>query len=82
MDRSREKSFCCGAGGARLWMEESIGTRVNANRVDEALATGANVVAAACPFCIIMLDDGVKAQGRGDDVEVLDIAQVIERSFQ
>ncbi len=82
MDRNREKSFCCGAGGARLWMEESIGTRVNANRVDEALATGANVVAAACPFCIIMLDDGVKAQGRGDDVEVLDIAQVIERSFQ
>jgi Fe-S oxidoreductase len=81
MERSREKSFCCGAGGARLWMEESIGTRVNANRVDEALATGANVVAAACPFCIIMLDDGVKAQGRGDDVEVLDIAQVIERSF-
>jgi Fe-S oxidoreductase len=81
MERSREKSFCCGAGGARLWMEESIGTRVNANRVDEALATGANVVAAACPFCIIMLDDGVKAQGRGDDIEVLDIAQVIERSF-
>ena len=81
MDRSREQSFCCGAGGARMWMEETIGTRVNMNRVDEALATGANVVAAACPFCIIMLDDGVKAQGRGDHVEVLDIAQVIERSF-
>ena len=81
MDRSRETSFCCGAGGARMWMEESIGTRVNLNRVDEALATGANVVAAACPFCIIMLDDGVKAQGRGESVEVMDIAQVIERSF-
>ena len=52
------------------------------NRVAEALDTGANVIAAACPFCIIMLDDGVKATGRGDDVAVMDIAQVIERSWQ
>jgi len=82
MDRSRETSFCCGAGGARMWMEENTGSRINMNRVSEALDTGANVIAAACPFCIIMLDDGVKATGRGEDVAVMDIAQVIERSWQ
>jgi Fe-S oxidoreductase len=82
MARSQTTSFCCGAGGARMWMEENIGTRVNMHRVNEALDTGANVIAAACPFCIIMLDDGVKATGRGEDVAVMDIAQVIERSWQ
>ena len=81
MGRSRETSFCCGAGGARMWMEENIGKRVNAERIQEALATGANVVGTACPFCMIMLDDAVKGEGRADDVTVLDISQVIERSF-
>lgn len=82
MDRSKEKSFCCGAGGARMWMEENIGTRVNLNRANEALATGANVVATACPYCIIMLDDAVKTQGEGEAVTVLDISQVIELSLK
>jgi Fe-S oxidoreductase len=81
MERSKEKSFCCGAGGARMWMEENIGTRVNLNRANEAIATGANVVATACPYCIIMLDDAVKTQGEGDQVTVLDISQVIEMSL-
>jgi Fe-S oxidoreductase len=81
MPRHREKSFCCGAGGARMWMEENIGKRVNVERTEEALATGANVVGTACPFCMIMIDDAVKGQGRGDDVTVLDISQLIERSF-
>ena len=81
MGRSRETSFCCGAGGARMWMEENIGKRVNTERIEEALATGADVVGTACPFCMIMLDDAVKGQGRGDSVAVLDISQVIERSF-
>ncbi|HLI15323.1 MAG TPA: (Fe-S)-binding protein [Acidimicrobiales bacterium] len=80
MHRCREHGFCCGAGGARMWMEETIGTRINANRIDEALGTGAAVVSTACPYCMIMLDDAVKAAGRGDDVEVLDLAQVLERS--
>jgi Fe-S oxidoreductase len=81
MPRHREKGFCCGAGGARMWMEENIGKRVNSERTEEALATGADVVGTACPFCMIMIDDAVKGQGRSDDVTVLDISQVIERSF-
>ncbi len=82
MGRCRERGFCCGAGGARMWMEETIGKRVNVERTDEALETGADVISTACPFCMIMLDDAVKANGRGDDVSVLDIAQVVERSLR
>ncbi|MDE3030338.1 MAG: 4Fe-4S dicluster domain-containing protein [Acidobacteriota bacterium] len=81
MARHRERGFCCGAGGARMWMEETIGKRVNVERTEEALATGADVVGTACPFCMIMLDDAVKGQGRDEDVAVLDISQLIERSF-
>jgi Fe-S oxidoreductase len=82
MGRCREKGFCCGAGGARMWMEETIGKRVNMDRTNEALETGADIVSTACPFCMIMLDDAVKANGRGDDVSVMDISQVVERSLQ
>jgi len=81
MGRCREKGFCCGAGGARMWMEENIGSRVNMNRTHEALGTGADVISTACPFCMIMLDDAVKANGKADDVTVLDISQVFERSL-
>jgi Fe-S oxidoreductase len=81
MARHKERGFCCGAGGARMWMEETIGKRVNMDRTEEALATGADTISTACPFCMIMLDDAVKASGRGDDVSVVDISQVMERSF-
>ena len=75
MQRNGTKGMCCGAGGARMWMEESIGTKVNDERAAEALSTGATRVATACPFCYIMLDDGVKAAGADDDqVKVADIA--------
>jgi Fe-S oxidoreductase len=77
MPRSRENGFCCGAGGARMWMEEKIGTKVNQSRVDEASGTGAGVVAAACPFCVTMLADGVNETGRTDQMRVLDVAQIV-----
>ena len=80
MPRNQERSFCCGAGGGRMWMEESIGTRINLNRVDEAIATGAEEVAVACPFCRVMVSDGVAA--RESTVEVLDVAQALLRSVK
>ncbi len=80
MPRNQERSFCCGGGGGRMWMEEKIGTRINLNRVDEAIDTGVAEVAVACPFCRIMVGDGMVA--RQSDVEVLDVAQVLLRNVK
>jgi Fe-S oxidoreductase len=77
MPRSRENGFCCGAGGARMWMEERIGTKVNVARVDEAASTPASLVASACPFCMTMLTDGVNETGRAESLRVQDVAQVV-----
>jgi Fe-S oxidoreductase len=81
MQRSKETSFCCGAGGARMWMEEKLGTRINTNRTEEALATGADRIAVGCPFCKVMLSDGLNAAiqdgSATDAVEVVDIAQML-----
>jgi Fe-S oxidoreductase len=87
MPRNSERSFCCGAGGARMWMEENLGTRVNENRSAEALDLEPDVVAAACPFCIIMLSDGttnVNAQRNGGarPVEVTDISELLLRAIE
>ena len=84
MHRHRRTGFCCGAGGARMWLEERIGKRINVERTDEALGTGADVVSTACPYCLIMLDDATKArQAEGaasESVRVMDVAQVLEQS--
>ncbi len=75
MPRNGTKGMCCGAGGARMWMEENTGTKVNDERAAEAISTGASRVATACPFCYIMLDDGVKGAGvEEDQVRVADVS--------
>jgi Fe-S oxidoreductase/nitrate reductase gamma subunit len=82
MERHGNRGFCCGAGGARFWMEEGVGKKVNIERAEEALATGAADIAVACPYCKVMIDDGVKELGRGDEVRVRDIAELLaERVF-
>ncbi len=82
LPRSREHGFCCGAGGGRMWMEEKIGSRVNHNRVDEVLASGAHTVATACPFCTIMLSDGVQDRNAGDRVQVVNVSELVARSMR
>ena len=79
MERCKADNFCCGAGGGRMWMEEEA-PRINNVRAEEALATGAELICTACPFCLTMLDDGVKAAKRDEDVKVLDLAEIIERA--
>jgi Fe-S oxidoreductase len=81
MRRCKERGFCCGAGGARMWLEENIGKRVNMERTEEALGTGADVVSTACPYCMIMLDDAVRAHSKEDEVRVLDLSQLVEESL-
>jgi Fe-S oxidoreductase len=82
MERSGKQTFCCGAGGGRMWMEEQRGTRINAERTRQALATGAETVATACPFCLVMMRDGVADAGdRGEGVVVQDIAEVLAASL-
>ena len=77
MGRNGTKSLCCGAGGARMWMEEHTGKKVNVERAQEAVATEADVVATACPFCFIMMDDGVKEIGAEEQVQVKDVAMLL-----
>jgi hypothetical protein len=86
MPRNSERSFCCGAGGARMWMEEKTGERINLNRTTEAVGTGADQIAVGCPFCRVMLSDGLtslQADGKArEEVEVLDVAQMLLASVK
>jgi Fe-S oxidoreductase len=85
MHRCKERGFCCGAGGARFWMEEKIGKRINRERTDEAIGLDPDVISTACPFCMVMLSDAVnEKKGDGtakEHVEVLDVAQLLQRSI-
>lgn len=82
MKMNHEKGMCCGAGGGRMWMEETIGKRVNVVRTEQALETGAKIIASSCPFCMTMLSDGVKTKDVVDQVQVLDIAELMDSSVQ
>ena len=79
MERSGKQTFCCGAGGAHMWMEER-GRGINEERVREAAETGADTLAVACPYCTIMLDDGVRTSGR--DLRVADVATLLAESLE
>jgi Fe-S oxidoreductase len=80
MPRNRERTFCCGAGGARMWMEEKRGRPINQERVREAAATGAETLAVACPFCTVMLDDGVRETGA--KLQVFDLATLLQEAVE
>jgi Fe-S oxidoreductase len=86
MHRCKERGFCCGAGGARMWMEERIGKRINTERIEEALATNPDTVSTACPYCLVMLGDAIsakKAAGEASEsLEIVDVAQLLARSVQ
>jgi Fe-S oxidoreductase/nitrate reductase gamma subunit len=80
MERNRTETFCCGAGGGRMWLEETIGQRINQNRVDEAagaLGASGGTIATACPFCLTMIKDGIGETGRSESVQARDIAELV-----
>ena len=84
MHRCKDRGFCCGAGGARFWMEEKIGKRINRERTDEAIGLDPDLICTACPFCMVMLSDAVDGEegrrlGEGH-VQVLDVAQILQQS--
>ena len=85
MHRCKERGFCCGAGGARMWMEERIGKRINSERIEEALGTDPDTISTGCPYCLVMLGDAISAKKSSgeakDTLEVVDVAQLLARSI-
>jgi len=81
MARRRDKGFCCGAGGGRMWMEEQEGTLINVARVEEALAEQPDAVCVCCPYCMTMFEDGLKDKEAADKVPVFDLAEIVARSL-
>ncbi len=81
MRSNHRKSFCCGAGGARMWMEEDIGERINDMRTDQAIEAGAATIAVGCPFCLTMMADGIKDRGKEESMKSMDIAEIVWRSM-
>jgi Fe-S oxidoreductase len=77
MKRRYERSFCCGAGGGRMWMEESIGKRINLERVEEALKENPRTICVCCPYCMTMFEDGLKEAEAEEGVQVLDLAEIV-----
>jgi Fe-S oxidoreductase/nitrate reductase gamma subunit len=82
MERHHDRSFCCGAGGGRMWMEEHLGTRINQARTDQAVQTGAGLVGTACPYCLTMLADGIKEKGQEEKMAAFDVTELIVQSME
>ena len=82
MERHHSNGFCCGAGGGRMWMEESLGKRINVARVEEALSEDPQTVCVCCPYCMTMFEDGMKDKGASDKVHVLDLAEIVARALK
>lgn len=82
MERNHATSFCCGAGGGRMWMEEKVGKRINIMRSEQALALQPQAVATNCPFCLAMFEDGVKSFEQGESIKVLDLAEIVAEALE
>ena len=80
LPRNREKGFCCGAGGGRMWLEEKTGSRINENRAQEVVNSNAKTVGVGCPFCMTMMSDGLKAHDR-TDIRVMDVAEMVSEAM-
>ncbi|GAI08039.1 unnamed protein product, partial [marine sediment metagenome] len=81
LERNRERSFCCGAGGGHMWLEEQrVGQRINEMRTEQAIETKAQIVATACPYCLQMFEDGIKAKAAEESLKVMDIAELVAES--
>ena len=81
MERSLDKSFCCGAGGARMWMEEDIGERINNARTKQAIEAGADRIAVGCPFCLTMMSDGIKDNHKEETMQAWDLAELVLKAM-
>ena len=82
MGRRESRSFCCGAGGGRMWMEEKIGQRINQLRTEEAIGVAAEVIGTACPYCLTMLGDGIKEKEKAESMKAMDLAEIINEVIE
>ncbi len=81
MERNHLRSFCCGAGGGRMWMEEKLGTRINQLRTEQAVQTKADSVGTACPYCLTMLGDGIKEKGLEESMSAFDLSELVAQAM-
>jgi Fe-S oxidoreductase len=79
--RNKSKSYCCGAGGARMWMEETLGKRINHVRTQDAIDKDYKTLSTACPFCLTMLSDGIKELGKGESMQTYDVLELVMKSM-
>jgi Fe-S oxidoreductase len=79
MERNKANSFCCGGGGGHMWLETDVEARVNHRRLEDAINAQAEVIATACPYCMTMFEDAINSKGLGDQIQVMDIAEILAK---